>query len=148
MSKEYVGAGYWNPGYTEGDFVSIVPDAPDTKIVVFVSRGSNDFAHAANSASNQIRENEVAVLLMPDTGQIGFVSKLGSALLGGDPAKIAERISVELSAKFVAQDGTIFATPNVKKNGSEFLISVPENLSGGEYNIVLDVDVNAPCEVK
>jgi hypothetical protein len=149
---KYVEAEYVEIGYIEGD--SLVPQVERTKLRFFVVRGDVDIASATDTVSDMLDEGESAFILMPDSGKSGYVSKTGGALLGGDVSWVEQRLSemeemisnLSVSVSMKAVDGTLLATPTVTRDGDDYVFQVPQNLTGVEYDVVLNIQVCKQCE--
>jgi len=151
MSNAYVESGYVDPSYFLG--ASIVGGDGSLRIKFYIAKGDVDLSDTAERISSELNDDECCFLMIPDAGKSCFVGNGGFSLLGGDLTEIIQRvdkientmqqnINPDISVSMVAKDGTVLATPEITKDGADYVFSVPENVSSAGYDVVLTV---SPC---
>ena len=163
VNQDYTDPGYIADGvYVDGGYVEdgYLADEPKpygdrVKIRFFVSFDGN---FDAEGIKNTLSADEVGLLYSPGSGKFMFidaggVSEFVSGALDMDAIKSAllsdsdfldemRKLilgSMQMQVTFLAPDGTVLATPEVERDGTAYLISVPDELAGAAYSVSIEV---------
>lgn len=156
MAGSYVDSGYVEVGYVEGDSIIPIDIGDSTKLDFVISK--NTLTESDLIAEVQKSIEGMAVLFIPENNKISLVTKNGSISFLGSSDEIAERITnienfiqnigdnLDVSVSMNAPDGTLIASPTVVKDGATFTYTVPTEVSGAEYSVVIDITSCYDCE--
>jgi len=156
MAESYVESGYVEAGYVEGDSIIPIDIGDRTKLDFVISKNTLSETDLISEIQGDI--DGVVVLFIPESNKINLVTENGSVSFLGSSEEIIERISnieyfiqnvtdnLNASVSMQAPDGTLIASPEVTKDGSTFTYTVPENVSGAQYDVVIDITSCYNCE--
>jgi len=150
----YVESGYVEPGYIEGD--DILGDiSGKVKLKFFINKTENEIGY---SDVDGLEDDEVGLFYSPLLRSFSLGTKNGLSKFIGQDEALIQRVSaledalanidlhLNANVQMVAADGTILATPQVVKNGTTLTFTIPQELSGAEYSVSMNVSVCEDCE--
>ena len=161
---QYVEAGYVESGYVEGDSTTgagsgsgFEISGDKVKLKFFVLK-NNDTASAISGIQKSLANDEAGVLYAPASKKFflvvqnsftEFVSQVMNEeqirTIVRNDTKLIENVvrdvlkKVDVSVKLIA-NGAEIVTPQIEHNGTKFSFIVPEEYSGLEYKVVIDLE--------
>lgn len=156
--NRYCAKGYVKANYIEGD--TIIMGTGNVPLNFIVSSGELPESEVVDAATAKVEgTEEIALVYLPEASKIIMVTAEGSSSFLGDPDSILGRINeaekdieelkasmrdvtVNMGVVMTSPDGTVLASPIVTREGSKFIFSVPPELSGIQYDVVIDVETS------
>ncbi|ADV46420.1 hypothetical protein [Nitratifractor salsuginis] len=141
---EHIEPGYSQSGYVEGDSAGFLPDGiSGVSMRFFVSDGKDNGPSPLDTVKGLISEQQVGLLLYPETGDIVLTSKTESAKFSGVTddikqaiADLQSRAPTILQPSIVNADGEEVAGATITQTGNNtFEVTVPDDLVATGYRL-------------
>lgn len=155
----YVKQGYVQAGYFVDD--KTVYQEGTVVLKHFILKDESSLKDAVSSIQSLLQDGEVGILYSPLSKKFYYIDKKWYEVFAGDSitredvhnivsqdTELIQQIvneslqqllsKVSVGAKLIANNATII-TPAIEHNGTEFSFTVPEELSGLQYKVLINI---------